>query len=832
MRMSTRVPPVMPRRSRASSLVVLVALASLCFARPPAASQRTGASRRPLRIVIQATAPARDVPRFGRFEVTFTIEGARPAYPHWPYDPAPPHGIPAGAGITVEGVLVDPSGREYRQPAFEYQQFLDEVRNGRDWHYPTPTLVWKLRFSPNQVGAWKYRISARDRSGLAETEWRPFVVVPSTSRGFVRVSRADSRYFEFDDGSFFTGLGFQLPEYLEDPTSRGGPAYQELGANGIDFVRLWVSSLYGSAWNPYVGGRNRYAGYVPVAGLMPFRDDTTEQTALTMQMDYEPGGDLGWFDACRLQAGNGAEAVKPRTRYRVSARYRARRIAGPRIPRFPAFGFVLKVGGMFPDCYEPGTSRAVSSYGGNNADWSEISGVWNSGERNFLPKVHLALENVTQGAVFVDSLSVREFLPDGSVGLEILSRPSMHYDLYIPQAPAYAFDKIVEFAERNGVYLKLVVMEKGDEIYSKLDDSGDFVTSRDNNEGVYGTGRTVNKTRWLQQAWWRYLQARWGYSPSIHSWELLNEGDPASVRHYQLADEFGKFMHFTVFGVSPQASFDHPDDHLVTTSFWHSFPAAQFWANPEYRHIDYADLHAYVSTTFAPPSERRKMQSDAAYYHLWHSQFVAAARIGKPVVRGEAGLDVPGRQDESALGLQRDREGVWLHNFLWSRLDAGGLYEIYWWRSHISNKQNDLTRSYRLVRQFLSELDVNKGGYEDWHGTVSNAAMRVVGQKNLRAGTMHLWVQNTNHTWKNVVDQAAIPSISGVILVPGFKPGTKYDLEWWDTWAAEKAVRTEQVVASRSGDVRIEIRDLGKDLALKLRLKTSGGTHQQDRKDS
>jgi hypothetical protein len=337
---------------------------------------------------------------------------------------------------------------------------------------------------------------------------------------------------------------------------------------------------------------------------------------------------------------------------------------------------------------------------------------------------------------------------------------------------------------------------------------------------VYGAGRTVNKTRWLQQAWWRYLQARWGYSPSIHSWELVNEGDPASPRHYEAADEFGKFMHYGVFGRRPGASFDHPNDHLVTTSFWHSFPAAAFWGSGQYPHVDYADLHAYVSTSFAPRPEKEKMQWDAAYYHTWHSGAVAAARIGKPVVRGEAGLDGPGRQDETVLGLQRDRTGVWLHNFLWSTLDSGGLYELYWWRSHIWGPQGDHRQMYRLLGRFLSELDLNKGGYADWNGTVNNPSLRVVGQKNVSAGTMHLWMQNRRHTWHNASGGRVIEPVSADVGVSGFVPTAAYRVEWWDTWASDKAVRVQQVVADASGSVRLIVTALQTDVAVTLRRNT------------
>jgi hypothetical protein len=783
------------------------------------------------RITVLKTEPAGPAPRFGKFEIDFTLDNTTAEFPNWPYDPAPPNGIPPGAGVTADAVFINPDGNEFRQPAFYYQKFQEGVQNGRDWSYPTSDFVWKVRFSPNQIGEWKYKIVVQDGNGTAETPLRAFTVIPSSSRGFIRVSRADSRYFEFEDGALFTGLGFQFPEFLDDPITKGGPEYQRLGAYGINFVRLWISSLYGSAWNPWLGGRNRYAGYLPVAGLTPFTDEAGKAT-LTMQLDYGPRGDDGWFDACRLEGWNDADAVKPNTRYRVRATYRGRRITGPRNPLSPNYGFVIKMGGAFPNCYEPGTSRAVTGYGRNNSQWETIEGVWDSGNRYFLPKVHLALENVREGVVFLKDISIQEILPAGGYGPEILMRPSMEHQLYVPQARALAFDKIVQQAERNGVYMKLVVMEKADEIYIKTDDNGEFVTARDNEDGFYGTGRSVNKTRWLQQAWWRYLQARWGYSPNIHSWELTNEGDPASTRHYELADEFGKYMHYSVFGVKPNPSFAHPNDHLVTTSFWHSFPSAAFWSNSSYPNIDYADMHAYISTTFAPDAEKLKMQTDSAEYHLWHSQFAAAARVGKPVVRGEAGMDIPGQQNETVLGLQRDRQGIWLHDFLWSGLDSGGMYELYWWRSHIWNNQKDLRSAYRPLNLFLSDLALNKGGYSDWGGAVNNPALRVVGQKNVKAGLMHLWIQNSRRTWRGAAEGRQVEPVSGEIAVAGFQPGTAYEIEWWDTWARDKTILSlDEAVADAAGNLKITVNTLQQDVALKLRPRRSGqqGLKESDR---
>jgi hypothetical protein len=157
-----------------------------------------------------------------------------------------------------------------------------------------------------------------------------------------------------------------------------------------------------------------------------------------------------------------------------------------------------------------------------------------------------------------------------------------------------------------------------------------------------------------------------------------------------------------------------------------------------------------------------------------------------------------------------------LHNFLWAGLDSGGLYELYWWRSHIWGPQADLRGAYRLVDAFLSQLDLNKGGYSDWAGTVSAPALRVVGQKHVKAGRLHLWIQNTGHTWKAVVDGAAIEPVAGAVRVPGFSAGGAYTADWWDTWSVARNVRTERIVADPSGVLVLDVPPLATDVAVSV----------------
>jgi hypothetical protein len=234
--------------------------------------------------------------------------------------------------------------------------------------------------------------------------------------------------------------------------------------------------------------------------------------------------------------------------------------------------------------------------------------------------------------------------------------------------------------------------------------------------------------------------------------------------------------------------------------------------------VDYADVHAYVSTSFAPTAERRQMQHDAANYHEWHSRHLASLRVGMPLMRGEAGLDSPDQQSESVLGLGRGANGVWLHNYLWASLGAGALHEVYWWTSHIWGDGYDFIGEYRAVGGFLDAVPLNKGGYVDWGGSVSNPSLRVAGQKNPAAGSMHLWVQNRAHTWKNVAAGIVIHPVSGSVTVPGFRPGAAYALERWDTYApGGRLASMEDVVADPAGRLTIMLEALSTDVALKLR---------------
>jgi hypothetical protein len=75
---------------------------------------------------------------------------------------------------------------------------------------PKGAAGWRVRFCPTEPGRWTYRVRVRDRAGTAVSEPGSFGCVPSDSPGFVRISRDDPHYFDFDNGKAFVPIGHDV----------------------------------------------------------------------------------------------------------------------------------------------------------------------------------------------------------------------------------------------------------------------------------------------------------------------------------------------------------------------------------------------------------------------------------------------------------------------------------------------------------------------------------------------------------------------------------------------------------------------------------------------
>ncbi len=539
---------------------------------------------------------------YEKFELTFQIQGSVASNPYFPYDPNPPRGVPAGVGITVNGEFSPDNWNTLLvQPAFLYQEYqrqcigdpANDCKNGEEWLYPVGEMVWKIRFAPQELGNWRYRVRATDASGSVVSTEGSFTVIRSTARhnhGFIRISPKDSGYFEYSDGTPFIGMGhgsgFNSGRFTYDVDAD----MRLFEANRVNFIRVWMSgnSIYMAPWHPWNSHHLPHEGGYFTPASLSYQHSYADHLFALRLWDYNDSAISNRRNPCMFQGFANNVAVKPNTTYRLWVRAKLIGVSGPRNAAYP-YGFTIRKGGWLGEqCSNPASTSSQSTRlltpQVGNGTWQEFSTTFTTAaNEHFLSNFYLILENTTGGDAFVDEVSVREVLPGGGLGPEILRKNRFAYHLYFDQQPSWQWDYAFEKAAESGVTIRPVVLEKNDWIANHMDADGNLVGEYydvDNNRFYAAPNTPIRR---YHEYFWRYLIARWGYSRAVHSWELLNEGDPYNGNHYAQADAFGRFM-----------KANDPHRHLVTTSTWHNFPIKEFWGNPQYSGVDYADIHQYA----------------------------------------------------------------------------------------------------------------------------------------------------------------------------------------------------------------------------------------------
>jgi len=536
--------------------------------------------------VSNVTLPS-DVGLYQKFEATFDLATVA-TNPYWPYDESPNPGVTPGVGVSVEGLFSNDNWQTtLRKPGFYYQRYISEshpntLNPAGEWIYPTGAPVWCVRFAPFAQGTWRFRIRVTDSSGTTtypSSGDLTFNCSPSSKKGFVRVSTADPRYFEFSDGSpWVTGLG--LKDNTGGDTMAMARDYAELSANGVKLLREgWTSysalSLSGIANTNRIGGNGICAIYDAAQGYN--------------------GRKLGWWLGASASKREATVNVycRPSTRYRISVMGKTLNIVGT-----GTFGPTL--------------------WGISYADWRRLTQPLpaNSGWRNvtadvttpadlYYLHVKLVNENLTSGDVYFSDFSIREILSGGGLGPELVDQPHPDVWTYTPQFTAWRCERQLELAEANDLFMKVTVQEKEDSIWARILADGSFGPSIDA-RNVYASSTSANRT--LQTYYWRSLVARYGHCTAVHSFELFNEADPFDGNHHAAAQAFAKYMHD-----------NNPNRQMCTTSCWHSYPSLEFWANPAFPDIDYADIHRYVDVPVAyyglPPDMIARLETRPGYVH-------------------------------------------------------------------------------------------------------------------------------------------------------------------------------------------------------------------------
>jgi hypothetical protein len=155
---------------------------------------------------------------YTKFEAVLKLQNA--SYSN-PFDPSQ---------IDVRASFISPSGRVW--PVFA---FYDNFTNRNQW---------KVRFSPNEAGPWRYTLTASASNGTGTSPEYIFNATPSALHGWIRVSPENTHYLMHDDGTSFYGVGPAYPWGVND----GPTGLARLQASGANLYYYW-NITYGGEGN-------------------------------------------------------------------------------------------------------------------------------------------------------------------------------------------------------------------------------------------------------------------------------------------------------------------------------------------------------------------------------------------------------------------------------------------------------------------------------------------------------------------------------------------------------------------------------------------------------
>ncbi|MDZ7374367.1 MAG: DUF5060 domain-containing protein [candidate division KSB1 bacterium] len=150
-----------------------------------------------------------------------------------PYDPEQ---------IALWAEFLSPSGRQWRIPGF-YDNY--ESRN-----------EWKVRFAPNELGPWSFRLVLSNQGSTVTSEEGSFWAEASPHHGWIRPSPVNRHYFVHDDGTPFYGIAFYYPWGVSNGSS-GLARFQQFGGNIFGYWNIMYGNE-GRIIESLVSGIGRY----------------------------------------------------------------------------------------------------------------------------------------------------------------------------------------------------------------------------------------------------------------------------------------------------------------------------------------------------------------------------------------------------------------------------------------------------------------------------------------------------------------------------------------------------------------------------------------------
>lgn len=161
---------------------------------------------------------------YEKFEASFSLEG------EWdnPFDPEQ---------IKVDARFYSPDGKQLLVPGFFFQEYRNSSSRSIE---KVGNPVWKIRFTPVKEGEYNFEIVANNKGREITSPKKSFTGVSfNVSHGFLKISKTNPLYFEYEDGTPFFAVAVDNAVNNYFNYMKIYPRFAEAGGN---YNRLFIMS--------------------------------------------------------------------------------------------------------------------------------------------------------------------------------------------------------------------------------------------------------------------------------------------------------------------------------------------------------------------------------------------------------------------------------------------------------------------------------------------------------------------------------------------------------------------------------------------------------------
>ena len=657
--------------------------------------------------------PDGQVPKNEKFELTFDIDGGF-LNPHNP------------AEIKVDAYFISPGGEVLVQPGFFTQDYELHMDGDTETLTPVGDPAWKVRFSPTDTGTYQYYIQAAEGGSGTKTPQSSFDVAASDDPGFIRISPANPRYFEYQNGDPFFGIGLNIAWWQQE--EHGISTYEyyfdRMGEHKANLARVWMTnSGMDQGWILSIQDKTLGADYnLQEAWMFDSILENAHQNdvrlILTLDDVNQYAHSWNWDVNLYNSANHGpCETQSEIFTHPEAGKYQDR-----------VFRYIVARWGYSPSILSWELFNEIDELrwaDQANFDSGDLAD-WHAAKARTIKSIdaHQHIVNTSTG-----SFKTHPYLYEA---LDDIDYAQIHF-YFVPEWPWHPSDP-------EGRDMAALTRYYSNKVYESVSAEPAIVGEF----GLAGTGwgesphlEHDDQGIHLHNALWSSLMSGMASTGLSWHWNAHQQFDTAWWRHYTAIANFFEDVQTANLSVMQPLNVSWLD--------LFSIPSSQ-------------SIEGDLQNGIFP--EALKQEFEAEQVPLFEDTKIRTIT------------------ENTQWAIDAYTSGNLVKTY--TLVKSGGLIHVY-------VKYGDQPMS----ADFSSE----------------NGKLRAMGLREDDAA--HIWIQNTDNTWwNNLNDQVPEPQ-SGSLTVAGFNPGCTYTVEWWDTWEADsrlQIIARSLVEANISGELNIDLR--------------------------